>query len=250
MQLQQSTWPEVEVYLERSRGILVPVGSTEQHGPMGVIGTDAICAEVVARGVGEAAGAVVAPTIHVGMSEHHMQFAGSMTLRPSTLIAVVRDYILSLAAHGFERFFFVNAHAGNIPSLKAAFYEAYGELRMTRGAEAPPVRCKIVNWSEPDAVKELRSELFGSADGSHASATEVALTQFADAANIKDAALDPPVAPGAPGRFYDSRDFRTRHADGRIASNPALATPEAGRRLFERAVDELARQYADFLAEA
>ena len=70
MLLHLETWPAVEDYLRRSRGIVVPIGSTEQHGPNGLIGTDAICAEVVARGLGEAAEALVAPTIAVGMAQH------------------------------------------------------------------------------------------------------------------------------------------------------------------------------------
>ena len=52
MQLQLSTWQEVEAYLEQATAIIVPIGSTEQHGPTGLIGTDAICPEVVARAVG------------------------------------------------------------------------------------------------------------------------------------------------------------------------------------------------------
>ena len=68
MQLQLQTWQEVEAYLQNNRGIILPIGSTEQHGPIGLIGTDAICAEVIARGVGEATGALVAPTIAVGMA--------------------------------------------------------------------------------------------------------------------------------------------------------------------------------------
>ena len=56
MLLQHQTWQEVEAYLTQSKGIILPIGSTEQHGPNGLIGTDAICAEVIARGVGEAAG--------------------------------------------------------------------------------------------------------------------------------------------------------------------------------------------------
>ena len=81
MQLQLQTWVEVEAYLRSNRGIILPIGSTEQHGPTGLIGTDAICAEVIARGVGEAAGALVPPTIAVGMAQHHLGFAGSMTPR-------------------------------------------------------------------------------------------------------------------------------------------------------------------------
>src|SRR5258707_6705038 len=104
MQLQLQTWVEVEAYLESSRGIILPIGSTEQHGPIGLIGTDAICAEVIARGVGEAAGALVAPTVAVGMAQHHLGFPGSVTLRPTTLIAMVRDYVQSFARHSFDQF--------------------------------------------------------------------------------------------------------------------------------------------------
>ncbi|MGB7417463.1 MAG: creatininase family protein, partial [Thermosynechococcaceae cyanobacterium] len=81
MQLHLCTWQEVEHYLETSAGIILPIGSTEQHGPTGLIGTDAICAEVIAKGVGESTGALVGPTINVGMALHHTAFPGSMSLR-------------------------------------------------------------------------------------------------------------------------------------------------------------------------
>ena len=50
MRLQTATWPEVEAYLEKSKGIIVPIGSTEQHGPNGMLGTDALCPATIAFG--------------------------------------------------------------------------------------------------------------------------------------------------------------------------------------------------------
>ena len=64
MRLQLMTWPEVESYLESSRGVIIPVGSTEQHGPTGLIGTDALTSENISWAVGETVGALVAPTIY------------------------------------------------------------------------------------------------------------------------------------------------------------------------------------------
>jgi len=245
MQLQLLTWQEVETYLETSRGIIVPIGSTEQHGPTGLIGTDAICAEVVAKGVGDATGALVAPTIAVGMAQHHLGFAGSMTLRPSTLIAVLKDIVDSLTRHGFERFYFLNGHGGNIATLTAAFSEVYAARSLGTSANTPSIKCRLKNWWQNQEVLQLAKELYGDAEGSHATPSEVALTQFAYPHTIKSAPLDPPVAPR--GDFADADDYRRRFPDGRIGSNPCLATPEAGKRLYDAAVVAIAKDYQNWV---
>ena len=246
MQLQLQTWQEIEAYLQTSRGIILPIGSTEQHGPNGLIGTDAICAEVIARGVGEAVGALVAPTISVGMAQHHLGFAGSMTLRPSTLIAVLEDMVGSLVRHGFERFYFLNGHGGNIATLAAAFSEIYASRSLSAASNTPPIKCRLKNWWQNQEVYDLAKELYGDSEGSHATPSEVAVTQFAYPGSIKSAVLDPPVAPR--GDFADAADYRRKFPDGRIGSNPALATPEAGRRLYEAAVAAIAKDYQSWVA--
>ena len=121
MLLHLSTWSEVEAYLNQSQSIILPIGSTEQHGPTGLIGTDAICAEAISKGVGETVQALVGPTINVGMALHHTDFPGTISLRPTTMIQVIRDYIVCLTKSGFTKFFFINGHGGNISTLKAAF---------------------------------------------------------------------------------------------------------------------------------
>jgi creatinine amidohydrolase len=248
MLLQHSTWQEVERYLANANGVILPIGSTEQHGPTGLIGTDAICAEFIARGVGEAAEAMIGPTIGVGMAVHHMGFAGSMTVRPSTLIAIIRDYVLSLARHGFRRFFFINGHGGNIATVQAAFYEIYAEVEGAFGARRDEeVRCRLANWWDGSVMHGLAKELFGDDEGSHATASEVAVTQYALPETIKQATLDPPRAPN--GRFFGPADYRRRFPDGRIGSNPGLASPDKGQRLYEAAIPELVKTYRSFIGE-
>src|SRR3984957_20671729 len=207
MLLQHQTWQEVEAYLGRSKAIILPIGSTEQHGPNGLIGTDALCAEVIAKGVGEAAGAMVGPTIGVGIAVHHMGFAGSMTVRPSTLIAIIHDYVLSLARHGFRRFFFINGHGANLAPVQAAFSEIYAEFEGAFGtAGNDELRCRLANWWDGKAMSDLAKEVFGDDEGSHATASEVAVTQYALPETIKQAILEPPRAPS--GRFHGPADYR------------------------------------------
>jgi creatinine amidohydrolase len=247
MLLHHCSWPEVESRLARDTGIIIPIGSTEQHGPTGLVGTDALCAEVVAKGVGETADALVAPTISVGMAQHHLGFPGSMTLRPSTLIAVVRDTVQSLARHGFTRIYFINGHGGNVATVSAAFSEIYADSSLDgERRNVPSLRCRLKNWYDSAAVRKLSKELYGGAEGSHATPSEVALTQYAFPESIKSAELSPAIAPSGP--IHDALDYRRRFPDGRIGSNPALASPEAGKRLYEAAVTDLTADYREFLA--
>ncbi|MBD2088732.1 creatininase family protein [Microcoleus sp. FACHB-1515] len=244
MLLHLSTWPEVEDYLTRSQALILPIGSTEQHGPTGLIGTDAICAEAIAKGVGEVTGAIVAPTINVGMALHHTAFPGSISLRPSTLILVIRDYLVSLTRAGFTKFFFINGHGGNMATLKAAFSETYEVLTDLNLPNSDRVQCCLANWFMCGSVYQLAKELYGNQEGSHATPSEVALTQFVYPNAIKQAPLSAEVASGHP--IYGAIDFRRSYPDGRMGSNPALATPEHGRQFYEAAVKELSNSYLEF----
>jgi creatinine amidohydrolase len=248
MLLHLSTWIEVETYLQQSQGMIVPIGSTEQHGPTGLIGTDAICAESIARGVGEATQALVAPTINVGMALHHTAFPGSISLRPSTLMLVIRDYLISLTRAGFTKFFFINGHGGNMATLKAAFSESYAILTDLNIPNADRVQCRLANWFMCGSVYQRAKELYGNQEGSHATPSEVALTQYVYPEAIKQAPLAAEVASGH--SIYGAEDFRRRYPDGRMGSNPALATPEHGKQFYELAVKELSNDYLEFLGQA
>jgi creatinine amidohydrolase len=243
MQLALSTWQEVEEYLRGSVGVIVPIGSVEQHGPNGLIGTDHLCAEVVAKGVGDAIGCAVAPTLAYGMSQHHLAFAGSVTLRPSTLMLVVRDVVRSLAVHGFRRFFFINGHGGNVASVTAAFDEIYASVSLGDGGV--PLRCRMAFWTGP-RCKALTDELYPGVNGNHATASEVSLAQYYQPQHIKHAQMSPKVAPSAP-QFFEGADYRARYPDGRIGSDPSLSSPEHGKRLYDAAVLDMIDAYKTFL---
>lgn len=254
MLLQHATWPEVESYLKTNRGIIVPIGSTEQHGPSGLIGTDALTAEVIGHRLGEATNSFVAPTLNYGMAQHHMAFTGTVTLQPSTMIAVTRDIVMSLVRHGFERIFFVNGHGGNVNSVKAAFSEVQSELGEARGlrdsgSNHPPddVRLELHNWWMGEKTTALRKSLYGDREGYHATPSEVAVTWFAFPEQKRDVELG--TLEKVTRAYQGPEDFRKLFPDGRMASDPSLATAEDGERLVLLAVDELAERYRRFLGE-
>ena len=242
MQLHLSAWPEVEAYLKRSKGIVIPIGSTEQHGPNGLIGTDALCPEIIAREAGEEAGFMVGPTFNVGVAQHHLGFPGSITLRPSTMIAAMTDWIDSLARHGFERIYFLNGHGGNIATIQAAFAESYAGWSLD--GEACPYQLKSDNWFTLPGVMDVCKSIFPVGEGSHATASEVSVTYYGYPDARKRVEMSPKIAPE--GDFTDAADYRKTFPDGRIGSDPSQATPEKGAEIVKAAKASLIKQVEAF----
>jgi creatinine amidohydrolase len=119
--LHERRWPEIKAYLEKEDVVLLPVGSTEQHGPHLPVMTDAAEAIAVAVGVGKRAGVLVAPPVWYGWTPHHMAYPGTVTLRPETLTALIEDVCRSLVHHGFKRIVILNGHRiANLPPIEIA----------------------------------------------------------------------------------------------------------------------------------
>jgi len=121
-ELSLMSWRDAKTAMGTARVALVPIGSTEQHGPHMTLDTDSAIAEAFARKIGEHLGdnSLLCPTIRLGMSEHHMSFAGSLTLRAPTLLGLIDDLVESLAHHGLKRVLLVNGHGGNQDGLRLA----------------------------------------------------------------------------------------------------------------------------------
>lgn len=246
MQIKYSTWPQVGEYLKEKTGIIIPIGATEQHGPSGPIGTDAICAEVIANAIGDKYDVMVAPTIQVGMSIHHTCFPGSMTHSPNVLSQIVDEYCLGLAKHGFREFYFVNGHGGNIHPTHAAFGNMSVKLSFTTLPYANDLRFGIKSWWENEAVANLCQELYGDKDGGHATASEISIAMAASPQHDYSCDVLPPVGETHCGGNYDSNAFCKSFPDGRINSDPTLSNPEDGQRLIALAADELYKDYVNF----
>jgi creatinine amidohydrolase len=246
MILALSTWPEIETWLRQSKTVIIPIGSNEQHGPTGLLGTDWLCPEIIAHEAHRTGGEVlVGPTFNIGMAQHHLGFPGTISLRPATFQAAIGDWVESLARHGFERIYFLNGHGGNIASIEAAFSEVYAKFSFA--TEICPFMLKLRSWWQLPGIGRLTDEMFPSGHGSHATPSEIAITQSAYPGSIKTAICRPQIAPTGPIR--DALDYRARFPDGRIGSDPALASPEKGARLIASASAALIQDVAEFTRE-
>lgn len=255
MQLHLSTWREVEDYLGRCTGIVIPTGSTEQHGPTGLIGTDTICPEVIACVAAEQEDILVGPTIPFGAAQFNLGFPGTVSARPTTLIALCIDYVQSLARAGFTRFYFLNGHGGNIAPLKSAFQELYADRSLDRSGRLPPVRCRLRSWWDLPAVDALRKEMFADTEGMHATPSEISITQYAypgrAAGDAGPFVREPPVffRDHAQDDHPDAAAHRRRFPTGKVGSDPNRASAEAGQKLVAAAVADLIGDFRAFLSE-
>jgi creatinine amidohydrolase len=129
MRLAELSWVEAQKALKKVDTAILPIGSTEQHGPHCPLGTDHMTADAVANIIGDKVRLPVLPVIPVGVSSHHRQFPGTLWAPPVVFRDYVRSVILSAASHGLQKFLIVNGHGGNTPSLK----EVAEELRSDDG---------------------------------------------------------------------------------------------------------------------
>jgi creatinine amidohydrolase len=131
----EMSWREVRAALATQPVVLIPLGSTEQHGPVTPTGDYLIADEIAVR-VAERTNSLVAPVIPFGNSEYFRSFPGTISVRSETLAAVAEDVCTSLLDHGFERLLFVNGHSGNDPILE----DVARRIRRTRGVRVVTIK--------------------------------------------------------------------------------------------------------------
>jgi len=172
MRIETSSWTDLDD--AETDLALLPVGSTEQHGPHAPMATDTLNAETVAeRGAAEYDGeVVVAPAVPVAVAEEHRAFTGTLWTSEDTFRTYVRDIVGSLAHHGWDRVVLVNGHGGNIAALREVagtisrhdaaytvpftwFDEVDSEVSMGHGG---PLETALLRHANPDAVDEDRLE--------------------------------------------------------------------------------------------
>ena len=233
--LAEMSWEEVKEYLERDNRVILPLGATEQHGRHLGLGKDAVEAEAIARGAGERSGVAVAPTLNYGMSHAHLSFPGTLSLRPTTLIAVLEDLFRALYRHGFRRVLVVNGHGGNAPALASALHLIADAL--------PDLRVKTFEWWTDAEAYRVVIDALGPQEGSHASPGETAFMLAVRPSAVKLQRLT-----GRDARVKASREFITlntfahKYPDGVMGLDPRGATRAVGEALLAKSVEICVRE--------
>lgn len=170
--LGEMTNPEVEAFLEQHDTVLVPTGSTEQHGPHGPLLTDVLIPNEVARRIAPEVNAVVAPPINYALSYPHVGFKGLVHISVPTFMSLIEDLCASLTSVGFRRIVFLNGHYDNTYAIAHAC--AAARPRMPDEARAFPL-----NWWDALTADEA-AEFFDSSNGIHANKGETSAVMAID----------------------------------------------------------------------
>lgn len=136
MKISDMNWAAVEDYLKRDDRAVLPLGSTEQHAGLS-LSVDSILSELVAIHAAEPLGIPVFPVVPYGVTPYFLDYPGSISLRVSTYVAIVRDILDVMARQGFKRILLCNGHGGNAPASSIAIEWM---------ADHPGVQVKFHNW--------------------------------------------------------------------------------------------------------
>ena len=241
--LANMTWPEVEERLKECDIALVPIGSTEQHGPALPLSNDYYIATQfalrAAEMVWDSHKVVVTPTITFGFSPHHMEFPGTITLSELTLSSLIADVCHSLAQHGFRKIVLVNGHGGNETALSNALHDMHGNI---------DAKVYVANWWS--LVSDKIEEIF-TPPVFHACDMETSVAWALGQRVLEDKRVDEPGRAPVPGfvipdmlapppRVSTSYSFK-EITDSGVVGYSTKATKEKGKLIVDAVLERLVR---------
>ena len=235
LHLDRLTWAEVKTEIKSGRDtVIVPFGSTEQHGRHMPLGTDAVIGDEFGWALAGRLGAFLAPTVRFGYSEHHLSFAGTISLGDETFRRIVIDVVASLSRHGFQRIVLLPTHGGNFKPLA----EAVAELK-------PVENINVVAFTDLEGLVKAAFESSSSygvnpaQSGAHSGEWETSLMLAFRPDQVK-------MDHAAEGFVGELSEVMAKVFDGiqnldenGVLGDPRPATAAAGKKYFEEMIEFL-----------
>lgn len=232
--LHEMSWEEAKSHFENNNMAIIPVGSNEQHGPANPLGTDHLIAKEIAQKAARRAGVVCLPVIPFGVSPHHRQFWGTVSVAPKVFKNYVKDVCLSLKYYGVRKIVIVSGHGGNLASLR----ETAREMR------EQDVFVSIFEWWP--AAAELLPHIFDPDERRHAGAEETSVNLALHPQLVKKSKMiDEKLRTHSLQTSgiilpFDSIDGTPTGVFG----NQTNASAEKGKKIFEAVLDALVEHIA------
>lgn len=226
---------ELEELIKRDPVVLIPVGAYEQHGPHLALNTDKVIAERICEEIvrNSEIPCAMLPSVWCGISEHHMKFAGSLTLKHDTMSAFLFDVLDSLARSGIRKVLVVNSHGGNMVAVNEALTKASYKYGGTFAA--------LTYWSLiSEEIQKYRKSEFGGI--SHACEMETSLQLYLDSENVRQDKL-PPANNVKGGSFWSPAMFASNKSSMYIPYDELsewghIGDPKKGSREFGEIIFE------------
>ena len=229
---------EVREYLEEGgRTVIVPVGSTEDHGDHGPLWTDVYIPLEVAKRAAPEVGAIVGPPIPFGIAHDHRGASGLVQLRMDTFMDLVRDVCVSLASVGFTRIVLLNGHYCNAHALEFSVARCHDEL---------PEGTRVYPFSYWTGLRPEEAEQYLSGSvGIHANVGETSILlaiseELCDMERVRDYVPDLPELRTSPFALLDPLFLATPgsfwsllEAGGGVWGKPSESTAEKGEQFLE-----------------
>ena len=234
---------ELRALAEQNAVVILPIASIEQHGPHLPTMTDTrLGHEIAIRTAHKVQGArpvVVTPVVWSGLSEHHMDFGGTLTVSHATFRAILKDLIVSITRHGFRDILISNSHGGNNIAMQQVCDELSGNIDATLVATTYP----------SEAAEEMGALLEDQKAIQHACEAETSMmmacqADLVDTSDLANLASDGPRFLSAGKGSYRWRPFAHITANG-VAGNPVRSTADKGEQLLEVSAAALAALVLD-----
>jgi len=232
------TWQEMNDAIQMQKVVILPTGATEQHGPHLPLDVDVFLAETVCLEVGRRAAdkVLVLPPVSYGLNMHHIDFPGTIHIEPEVFIAFCLNITKSVAYHGFKKILIVNGHGSNTPLV---------DLVARKTVLATQSLCAAVNYFSLafEAFEEVKeTPVIAHADEFETSLylalapERVRMDRAVSGGDVVGEYLSSDSTSNYPVRF---NDYWGRWTKKGVHGDPAAATAEKGKIIFEAAVSKL-----------
>ena len=226
MRIEDLNWMDVEAYLQQEDRLILVLGATEQHGYLSLL-TDVRIPLALADAASQSSGVLIAPPINFGCSNYFLAYPGTLSLRVSTLIAVMEDVVRSAAGAGFRRILVLNGHGGNSPA----------RVQLTEVANSlPDIQLRWYDWWLSHSV-EAQGEKYN-LKPAHANWLEA--FPFTIVSDLPENAKVPPKVPG----IMNAKTAREVYGDGSFGG-PYQAGEDVMHELFAACLADIL-QLLDF----